>query len=150
MDTNTLNNAGVLVYSTNTGRYLFLLRTGGTYSNHWGLVGGKLETGESMLQGISREIREEIGIEKIGKLVPLDQYTSDNNKFVYHTFLCSVEEEFVPNLNEEHKGYCWVKLEDCPKPIHPGVWKTLNFDSVKDKIKTFEFINPLQAQSHVC
>tara|TARA_B110000977_G_C11057581_1_gene484713 strand:- start:766 stop:1218 length:453 start_codon:yes stop_codon:yes gene_type:complete len=149
MDSYTLTNAGVLVYSTITGRYLFLLRSGGSYNNHWGLVGGKMESDESLHQGLCREIREEIGISQIGKLIPLDQYTSDNNKFIYHTFLCSVVDEFIPKLNDEHKGYCWVKLEDCPKPVHPGVWKTLAFDSVKSKIKTFEFINPLQEKTHV-
>lgn len=148
MDTNTLTSAGVLIYSTSTGRYLFLLRTGGSYNNHWGFVGGKLEAHESLYQGILREINEEIGVEYSGKLIPLDQYTSDNDKFVYHTFLCPVGEEFVPKLNEEHKGYCWVRLEDCPKPLHPGAWKTLNFESVKTKIDTFELINPLQEQIH--
>ena len=149
MDTYSLVGAGVLIYSTTTGRYLFLLRSGGSYNNHWGLAGGKLEINESLYQCVSRELREEIGVERIGKLVPLDQYTSDNNRFVYHTFLCTVDSEFIPTLNDEHKGYCWVKLEDCPKPVHPGVWKTLNFDSVQAKIKTFEFINPLQEQTHV-
>lgn len=150
MDTSTLTSAGVLVYSTKTGRYLFLLRSGGSYNNHWGLIGGKLESGESMYQGLTREIQEEIGAKDIGKLVPLDKFTSDNERFVYHTFMCPVEDEFIPTLNSEHKGFCWVNLQDCPKPIHPGVWKTLNFAAVADKIKTFEFINPPQWQIPAC
>lgn len=145
MDLNTLISVGSLVYSSKTGRYLFLLRNKQSYSNSWGLVGGKLEPGETIQEGLFREIQEEIGELKIIKLIPLEKFTSDNSKFVYHTFLTLVHDEFVPTLNEEHKGYCWVELEDYPKPLHPGVWKTFSFDTVLEKIKTFEFINqPLE------
>lgn len=147
MDTNTLISAGALIYSTRTGRYLFLLRNGHTYSNSWGLVGGKLEADETIYQGLNREVKEEIGSCDITKLIPIEQFTSDNGKFIYHTFLAVVDDEFMPVLNNEHKGYCWVKLEDYPKPLHPGVWRTFNFDDVLDKIKTFEFINQPLAQT---
>ena len=141
MDSNTLISAGALVYSTKTGRYLFLLRNGSSYDSNWGLVGGKLEPGETIYQGLHREIKEEIGMCDVTKLIPLEQFTSENNRFIYHTFLAVVCDEFIPTLNDEHKGYCWVRLEDYPKPLHPGVWKTFNFDVVLEKIKTFEFIN---------
>jgi 8-oxo-dGTP pyrophosphatase MutT (NUDIX family) len=141
MDTNTLISAGALIYSTRTGRYLFLLRSGTSYSNSWGLVGGKLEENETIYQGLNREIKEEVGDCDITKLIPLEQFTSDNGNFIYHTFLAVVVDEFMPMLNDEHKGYCWVNIEDYPKPLHPGVWRTFNFDDVLDKIKTFEFIN---------
>jgi 8-oxo-dGTP pyrophosphatase MutT (NUDIX family) len=118
---------------------LFLLRSGGKYSNTWGLVGGKIEPNESVLDGLHREIKEEMGGEiKGAKVIPIEQYTSDNNKFVYHTFLIKVEEEFVPELNNEHKGYCWVKLDDYPTPLHPGVWRTVKHKASKDKIRILE------------
>ena len=66
--------------------------------------------------------------------------TSDNQRFVYYTFLIMVDQEFVPILNEEHRGYCWVELRDHPKPLHPGLWRSFNFDIVKKKIKTLESI----------
>ena len=131
-----LTSAGALFYSTRTDRYLFLLRAGNKYSNSWGLVGGKMETGETLLRGLAREISEEVGAVPSFKLVPVEQFTSDNELFVYHTFLAIVEDEFVPQLNHEHKGYCWVGLDDYPRPLHPGVWKTFNFDDVMDKIRT--------------
>ena len=102
-------------------------------------MGGKIEMNESVLDGLEREIQEELGGEiKDAKVVPIEQYTSDNNKFIYHTFLIKVEEEFVPMLNREHKGYCWVKLDDHPTPLHPGVWRTVKFKSSLDKIKVLE------------
>jgi 8-oxo-dGTP pyrophosphatase MutT (NUDIX family) len=130
---------GAMIHCTRTNRYLFLLRDNGKYSNTWGLVGGKIEPGETVTQGLTREIKEEMGGEiRDAKIVPIEQFTSDNGRFSYHTFLINVEEEFVPELNDEHKGYCWVKLEDHPKPLHPGVWRTVNGKTTLDKLKTLE------------
>ena len=130
-----------MIYCTTTNRYLFLLRNNGRYSNTWGLVGGKIELNETVQQGLEREIQEELGgIIKDAKYVPVEQFTSENGKFVYHTFLVKVEEEFVPVLNHEHRGYCWVELNDHPKPLHPGLWRSFNFDIVKKKIRTLESI----------
>ena len=53
--------AGALIYSQQTGRYLFLLRDGGSWSNTWGLPGGKIDSGESVMSGLAREIKEELG-----------------------------------------------------------------------------------------
>ena len=128
-----------MIHCTRTNRYLFLLRDSGKYNNTWGLVGGKIESGETVEQGLTREIKEEMGGEIRGaKIVPIEQFTSPNGRFSYHTFLINVEEEFVPELNHEHKGYCWVKLEDHPKPLHPGVWRTVNGTATLDKLKTLE------------
>lgn len=142
MATNTINNScGALIYCTKTNRYLFLLRKGGKFPNTWGLVGGKIEAGETIEQGLNREIQEELGGEiKGAKILPIEQYTSDNNKFIYHTFMIKVEEEFVPMLNHEHDGYCWVPIEYYPRPLHPGVFRTFKFDHIKDKIKIHEQI----------
>lgn len=135
-------SCGALIYCSRTHRYLFLLRSGGKFSNTWGLVGGKVEPGETVLEGLTREIKEELGGEiKGARVVPIEQYTSDKKNFVYHTFLIKVEEEFVPELNNEHKGYCWVKLDDYPKPLHPGVYRTFKFKSSQEKIKTLEMLD---------
>ena len=136
-----LASTGALIYCTKTHRYLFLLRNTTKHSGSWGIVGGKVEAGETVAQGLQREIREELGgVIKGAKIIPIEQYTSDNNKFVFHTFLISVDEEFVPDLNSEHRGYCWVSLEDHPKPLHPGVWRSFNFSVIVDKLKTMESV----------
>jgi 8-oxo-dGTP pyrophosphatase MutT (NUDIX family) len=137
----TSASTGALIYCAKTRRYLFLLRNGSKHNGQWGLVGGKVEPGETVVQGLQREIQEELnGVIKDAKIIPIEQYTSDNDKFVFHTFLISVDEEFVPELNHEHRGYCWVHLEDHPKPLHPGVWRSFNFAVIVDKIKTMESV----------
>lgn len=136
-----IESTGALIYCTKTRRYLFLLRGGVRYSDMWGLPGGKLDPGETVAQGLMREIEEELGgVIRDCKLYPIEKFTSENGKFCYHTFLIPVEEEFVPELNHEHKGYAWCSLLDSPKPLHPGVYRTIKFDTVINKLTTMESV----------
>lgn len=72
------------------------------------------------------------------KLVPLEKFTTADNGFCYHTFFCSVANEFTPILNDEHTGWAWINSGTWPKPMHPGLWSTVNFDAVQNKIATME------------
>lgn len=126
---------GIWFYSLETKRYLYLMRQDSRYPMSWGLPGGKVESKESLLEAINRECVEELGfMPKYTKLVPLEKFTSTDECFSYHTFFCCVEKEFQPNLNHEHLGYAWIDQEAYPKPMHPGLWNTVNFDVVRNKI----------------
>lgn len=143
LDNNSVvkESVGALIYSSSTKRYLFLLRDGTKYAGTWGLSGGKVEQNERVIDALYREIQEETNTDlSSNKTIPIETFTSDNHKFVYYTFLVSVEKEFVPELNHEHRGYCWVALNDHPRPLHPGVWKTFNFSSIINKIQTLEAV----------
>jgi 8-oxo-dGTP pyrophosphatase MutT (NUDIX family) len=131
---------GALIYSSSTNRHLFLLRNQKRHAGSWGLVGGGVESGESPSIALQREIIEEIGAIAFNKIIPLEKFTSENKTFEYHTYLIVVENEFVPRLNDEHRGYAWTSIDDHPKPLHPGVWRTFNFKSVVDKIRTVETV----------
>lgn len=144
MDDSSINaevkqGVGALIYSKKTKRYLFLLRDGAKYSGSWGLAGGKIDDGERIVEALYREILEEANIDLSQcKTIPIETFTADNHRFVYYTFLISVDDEFTPELNSEHRGYCWVNLLDHPKPLHPGVWRTFKFKVIIDKIATLE------------
>ena len=131
-----MNNisAGVFFYAKNTQRFLYLLRTDSKNPGNWGIPGGKIENGETLLVGVNRECTEEIGyFPKNPKLVPIQKFV--NNTFTYHTFFCKIDEEFIPTLNYEHCGYAWVGDNQYPKPLHPGLFSTVNFDVVQKKLK---------------
>ena len=126
--------AGIFFYASNTNRFLFLLRNDGKETTYWGIPGGKLENNETIFEGLERECQEEIQFfPQQAKLIPIQKFV--NNTFTYHTFFCPVENEFLPVLNEEHIGYCWVDVHNYPKPLHPGLFNTVNFDVVKDKLE---------------
>ena len=139
MEHRVVNAVGVCFYALTTGRYLFLLRNDDRYPNSWGLPGGKVDPGENLLECLLRECTEELGsMPDYNRLVPLEKFTSSDKSFVYHTFWCSVAEEFVPVLNQEHLGYAWMTSGSWPKPMHPGLWSTLNLDTVQNKLRVIE------------
>lgn len=126
-------SAGIFFYSSSTYRFLYLLRTDSKNPGNWGIPGGKIENDETLLEGVERECREEIGYWPINpKLIPIQKFV--NNTFTYHTFFCEVTDEFIPVLNEEHCGYAWVGDKQYPKPLHPGLFSTVNMDIVQDKL----------------
>lgn len=128
--------SGALFYTTNTRRYLFLHRAHGKHKNVWGLVGGLNEESESPHNGLQREIEEEIGVVHIKKTIPLETFVSNDSKFLFHTYLCVTEQEFIPILNHEHDGYAWVSSPNWPKPLHHGLRNTLNNKINQVKLET--------------
>ena len=139
MEPNTVNAVGVWFYSISTQRYLYLMRDDPKHPGAWGLPGGKMDPGETIIQAIERECSEELGcMPEYLKLVPLEKFTTTDHGFAYHTFFCSVEQEFTPTLNNEHLGWAWITTGTWPKPMHPGLWSIVNFDAVRNKIRTVE------------
>ena len=128
---------GTIFVSTKTKRVLLNLRAPHkTHSMCWSLWGGMVETGEQPKDALLRELTEEMGsVPDIEKIYPFDVYTSKDKHFKYYSFVSVVEEEFVPELNAESCGYCWIDLGEWPKPMHQGA--KISFCSLKsiEKIK---------------
>ena len=128
--------SGALLYALNTKRFLFLHRAQGRTGNLWGLVGGTNEKAETPWEGLKREIFEEIGTVEIKKTMPLETFVSNDTNFLFHTYLCVVNQEFLPTLNHEHDGYAWVNFGQWPKPLHNGLKNTLNNKTNQRKLET--------------
>ena len=130
----TKQAAGVFFYSSSTSRFLYLLRTDKQTST-WSIPGGGIDQDETLLEGIARECIEEMNFDISDcKIIPIQKFVNGN--FTYHTFFCEVEKEFIPTLNHEHVGYAWVKEGLYPKPLHPGLFSTVNIDIVLEKLNS--------------
>ena len=139
MESSAVNAVGVWFYAVDTSRYLYLMRNDPKHPGAWGLPGGKIDAGETLMDAITRECTEELGaMPAYLKLIPLEKFTTSDHGFAYHTFFCSVTSEFVPVLNDEHCGWAWLNSGIWPKPMHPGLWSTVNFEAVQNKIQSVE------------
>ena len=129
--------SGALFYTLDTNRFLFLHRTSSRHNNVWGLVGGTNEDKETPWEGLQREIQEEIGkIPNIKKTIPLETFVSNDEHFNFHTYLCVIDSEFIPVLNDEHDGFAWCSFGKWPKPLHQGLNNTLRNKANQSKLET--------------
>lgn len=135
--------SGALIYARSTRRILLLQKAHGKHIGSWGLVGGTNIEGENPWQGLQREITEEIGaIPAILKTIPLETFVSNDKVFNFHTFLCVIENEFIPQLSLEHMAYAWTSIDFAPKPLHQGLRNSFNNKAIKAKLQTvFEVVN---------
>jgi 8-oxo-dGTP pyrophosphatase MutT (NUDIX family) len=139
VESGVVTAVGIWFYSLDTQRYLYLLRNDPRHPGTWGLPGGKVDAGETLIDAIRRECEEEIGsMPDYLRMAPIEKFTSSDSGFVYHTFFCTVAQEFRPVLNEEHSGWAWIASGQWPRPMHPGLWSTVNFEVVQNKITVME------------
>jgi 8-oxo-dGTP pyrophosphatase MutT (NUDIX family) len=141
METSTLRDrivcSGALIYARNTHRFLLLQKAYGKHQGTWGLVGGTTIEGENPWQGLQREIAEEIGsVPAIKKTLPLETFVSNDHVFHFHTYLCVVEDEFVPVLSDEHSAWAWAVMDQAPKPLHQGLRTSFTNRAIRTKLQT--------------
>ena len=129
--------SGALFYAKATKRFLLLQKAHGKHEGTWGLVGGTNLIGENPWQGLQREVAEEIGaIPKILKTIPIETFVSNDTVFNFHTYLCVIEDEFVPALSAEHCGWAWATIDKAPRPLHQGLKNSFSSKIVRTKLQT--------------
>lgn len=129
--------SGALFYAKTTRKFLLLQKAHGKHQGTWGLVGGTNEEQETPWQGLQREIQEEIGIiPSIIKTIPLETFVSNDSVFNFHTYLCIIQDEFIPVLSQEHTGWAWSTLEYAPKPLHQGLKNSFSNKIIRTKLQT--------------
>jgi len=129
--------SGALFYAKSTRRFLLLQKATGKHRGTWGLVGGTNIEGETAWQGLQREIVEEVGdIPAIIKTIPLETSVSNDSVFNFHTYLCVIENEFIPILSSEHQGWAWCTVDGAPKPLHQGLRSSFSNKTIRTKLQT--------------
>lgn len=95
--------------------HILILRRSSTdewMPNHYGLPGGKIEPGENILDGISRECKEETSLDvSPSDLVFLPKVSKDKE----HAFYYSTKFSGEPKLDFEHDDFKWVNPKDLSK-----------------------------------
>lgn len=147
METRTIKDqiecSGAFIFARKTERFLLLQKTAGKHQGTWGLVGGTTNQGENAWQSLQREIQEEIGFfPEIIKTFPIEKFVSNDGGFKFQTFLCVVDNEFVPTLSNEHCGWAWGTADNAPKPLHQALKVSFTNKIIKTKLQTiFEIVN---------
>lgn len=130
------SGVGCLFLCPKTQTVMLNFRSGTKSHKHtWGLWGGMREADECPKDTLFRELNEEMGfVPNISKVYPFDIYESTDKKFRYYSFVCVVDDEFVPVLNRESDGFAWVKLGVWPMPLHTGVKCSFNNKNSLEKL----------------
>lgn len=97
-------------------RVLLLQRRSKNFDKIWDMAGGGVDPGESPVQALLREVREETG------LTPCRLYSADHCLQYYHidreaicitpVFVAFVEATSQVNLSDEHRDWRWCAMEE--------------------------------------
>lgn len=100
-------------YIQHDGEFVLLLRHAHkTNGDRFGVPAGKIDSGESPLQAMHREIREETGLdipeEKL-EYFELRYVRNEGHDFIYHMFSTNLDERPQIRINDyEHKDFIWT------------------------------------------
>ena len=112
--------AGVLIKCTQTGNVFLLLRNDKTPT--WALVSGTIEEGEKPLEGLQRELFEELFIRPNViqyKYIGVEHIADKNIEFHYYEGYCN--NEFKPILDHENLNWGWFSKDKLPSPLFKGI-----------------------------
>lgn len=141
-----IKSIGCLIYDRQ--KDMVLLQQRGkncSYALKLGLWGGKMDQGEDFAEALSRELKEELGeLPKYEKLYPLDTFLSEDNHFIYYSFLMIVNDFEVQIIDtEETFDFVWMPLSLIRRlNLHPGFRKTLDkkYQYVYDIVERYKSI----------
>jgi len=100
---------------------IFMARRAATkfaFPDEFEIVGGHLDPGETLQDGLKREIKEEIGVDiEVGELVDAFTYTSENTFKVELCYICTlVDPTMEPVLQPaDHSEALWISEDEIGK-----------------------------------
>ncbi len=89
----------------------------------WETQSGRLKQGESVIEGLKREMKEELSIE-IEPIIPLNTFHffrgEGKVEHIGVTYLCRIKSGDIKVDGIEEVAYKWVRLEEALKIIEDG------------------------------
>jgi len=95
------------------GAFLLTRRLDGTHlAGHWEFPGGKLHAGESLEEGLAREIREELDADiEVGPEILATVHDYPDRSIELRFFRCALKSDPKPTMGQQMR---WVALQDLP------------------------------------
>jgi hypothetical protein len=116
--------AGLLFFSTNTGRVLLVLE-----DTKWTVP--TFPRLDNLLKDAHPLIDSYYG--KPARVLPIELYLSEDKGFEYGTYVCLVKDEFLTTVSST---ISWSSLDNLPKQLHNGLKNTLNNPIIRTKLDT--------------
>ncbi len=137
-ETNTRQTvyAGVLIFATNTKRFLFLMPK---HRKGWGLLGDNLQEPETPPETVVRVAKDDCNFEVTANcLVALKSVEHEGT--TYYNYLILSNHEFKPALSNQFIAFAWRSYEATEElPLHRSVELLFEQDA-----KLFKLITPIQ------
>ena len=109
------------------GRFLMTSRPKGkVYADFWEFPGGKLETGETVSQALTRELQEEVGIVPT-QIEPWRQEKVDYPHALVLLHFCKVTSWAGELKMHEGQQFAWQQLPVLVSPVLPGTVPVLRW-----------------------
>lgn len=116
---------GVLLIDIKTDSFLLGQRSKrATFANTWSLFGGTIEEGETVLEGVKRELYEETNINPENIVFKLFEIQVEMG-YPYYFYLGFCNGKMDCNINDESQDWGWFTMEDLPKPLFPTLYSSL-------------------------
>jgi ADP-ribose pyrophosphatase YjhB (NUDIX family) len=113
-----------IVLKNDEGKYLVLCRSAEKYPEvgaQWDIVGGRINTGISLVENLAREVKEETGLEISGepKLITAQDIIKTDKHVVRLIYVGQAKGEV--SLSDEHSEYRWLSFDELSsiEPLDP-------------------------------
>ncbi|MDO8659357.1 MAG: NUDIX domain-containing protein [Candidatus Parcubacteria bacterium] len=107
-----------IILQNKEGKYLMICRSAEKYPEvgvEWGIPGGRINRGYSLLENLEREVKEETGLEiqDEPKLVTAQDILKTDRHIVRLTYLGKADGNV--KLSDEHTDFKWLLLDEIKK-----------------------------------
>lgn len=131
-----MKKASICAIENELGEILFLDRVKPPFG--WGLVGGKVDEGETVEEACIREVFEESGIHLMADtLSHLGTMDSSRGNFELHIFYIKIRFTPIVTLSDEHHDYAWIHPSDDSSKVFVA-----NTHKIIDMINSINGIKP--------